>query len=147
MRWYWDKVSKRGMLPHMLSDTCLHFCSQTNPGRLCTSHTNNYTACLSLTHSIPGTDISVPVIMAVANQVWIYSYTASHYITIVFTQAKACVLTTVSFYHFLNASAQHCSHVLAIFNWFWYTHEFEGTAAEQLVQARRCTQHSWGKMS
>ena len=95
-----------------------------------------------------GTHISVPAIMAFADQVRIYPYQRSWLLPIRYgyirTQllttlwlflfgAKACALTTVSYNHFLNVSAQRCSHVLAIFNRFWYTRDFEWTAAEQLV--------------
>ena len=100
-----------------------------------------------LTHSIPGMDVSVPAIMAVANQVQIYQYMLVTTLRLFLFGAKVCVLKTVSYNHFLNASAQCCSHMLAIFNHFWYTCESEWTAAEQLVWGRKCTQHSWGKMS
>ena len=60
---------------------------------------------LPLAHSIPGVDISVPAIMAVADQVQIYPYTASHDIEIVLIQNNSVWLTTVSYNHFLNVSA------------------------------------------
>ena len=44
---------------------------------------------LALPHSIPPTDISVPDIMAVADQVLIYPYTARHYIAIVLIRSKS----------------------------------------------------------
>ena len=40
-------------------------------------------------HYIPVTDLSVPAIMAVADQVRIYPYTASHYIAIVLIRSKS----------------------------------------------------------
>ena len=43
----------------------------------------------SLTHSIPGADISVPAIMAFADQVRVYPYAASHYIAIVLIRSKS----------------------------------------------------------
>ena len=41
------------------------------------------------THSIPVMDISIPAIMAVADQVWIYPYTASHYTANVLIRSKS----------------------------------------------------------